>query len=161
LPALGQRCLRLAAKMIRVCSNAVQCHVTLSRHAQVLLCLRERLSSFPHFYIELGRGDGRKVQTQTQGLGGGDGEDREEEGGEEASLALLSRLEDLGIGEDEMEACQGVCSELEKMWLLSDAGQLKAAKDAQVLLLLDYPLCRLPLILLPLGRRPRLVLLHA
>ena len=146
--------MRLAAKMIRVCSNATQCCVTLSRHAKVLLCMREKLSSFPDFYVELGQGDGRKVQTQIQGLGGGDGEDREEEGGEAASLALLSRLEDLAIGEDEMKGFQGVCSELEKMWLLSDAGQLKAAQDAQVLPLLDYLLCRLPLILLPLGRGP-------
>ena len=133
--------------MIRVCSNAVQCHVTLARHRKLLLRLRRLVVACPEFYTESGHGVGAKVLAQctpgtsdqfppdgdAPGGAAADGEGVGEGGGEGVDvMALACGLEDLVLGDDEVEASRGLCNEFERTWLLSDAGPLsKAVKEAQ------------------------------
>ena len=134
-PLMAERCVRLAAKMIRVCSNAVQCRVTLARHRKLVLRLRSLVATYPAFYPQSGHGVAAKVLARFAPDGrvpGGDGAASNTAGEDVDVMALAGELEELVLSDEQVEASHGLCNEFEQTWLLSDAGPLsKAVKDAQ------------------------------
>jgi hypothetical protein len=111
-PGLARKSIQLAVKMVRVCSNAQQCRVSLTRHQSLLRHIQHTLADHSAFYSPCPHDDACRQSSTVS----------DSEAAAELCLdELVAKMEAMSVQEHIPLEGHGLATDIEREWLMGDA----------------------------------------